>query len=72
MNKPILYCAAILRFINNQWIGDFEYFHASSQGEARVKYTAGNSNDIISGRIRITSIAPVVGYFQDKSDTIYV
>lgn len=72
MNKPILYCAAILRWIHNQWIGDFEYFHATSQGDARVKYTTGNSNDIISGKLRVTSIAPVVGYFQDATEQIYV
>lgn len=72
MNKPILYCAAVLRYLQNQWIGDFEYFHAESQGDARLKYTRSNSNDIIRGRLRITSIAPVVGYFQDATEQIYV
>jgi hypothetical protein len=67
-----LYCVATLSFRNKQWVGGFEYLHAQNQAEARNKFTVGNSGALISGKLKITGIAPVVGYFQDKSDTIYV
>lgn len=72
MNKKILYCVALLKFINNQWIGDFEYLHADDQADARIRFTCGNSAALVQGKMKITGIAPVIGYFQDKSETIYV
>ncbi len=71
MNK-VLYCVALLKYKAGQWMADFEYLHADNQADARIRYTCGNSAALLSGRMKITDIAPVVGYFQDKSETIYV
>lgn len=70
--RRILYCVAILRWTGYQWLGGFEYLHAECAGDARIKYTAGNSNDILRGILKVTGIAPVVGYMQDnKTGQLY-
>jgi hypothetical protein len=67
-----LYCVAILIWKCGQWVGDFEYLHAESAGDARIRFTAGNSNDLIKGKMKISGIAPAVGYKQDvQSGIIY-
>lgn len=75
MNKPTrqLYCATYVKWNGQEWASNFEYLHGESTGEAAIRFRAGNSNDIIKGKIKNIMVAPVVGYQQDdKTGQIYV
>jgi hypothetical protein len=64
----ILYVTAYLAWnMRNQcWDSKFEYFKASCQGEARIKFTAANSNALIQGRMKLVDIGPVFGYYAEE------
>lgn len=73
--KPILFAAAFERRkmvktrkgFRKVWFPDVEYFHAENTTEARIKFTAGNSMELIHKQMRIVAIAPAIGFHHDDN-----
>jgi hypothetical protein len=77
-NGKLLYAVAVEKFDGREWQADIRYLHASSQGEARTMFTAGHSDELIGrwphlvATMKVVSIAPAIGVFEEADGTITV